>query len=39
MKLEIILNNLKGIANERNIGGYDDDIYMMKYNEIKIVKM
>ena len=37
--MSLILNNLKGIANERNIGGYDDDIYMMKYNEIKIVKM
>lgn len=37
--MSLILNNLKGIANEKNIGGYDDDIYMMKYNEIKIVKM
>ena len=37
--MKLILNNLKGLANDRNIGAYDDGIYMMKYNEIKIVKM
>lgn len=35
--MKLILNNLKGIANEKNIGAYEDDIYMMKYNEVKIV--
>lgn len=37
--MQLILNNLKGIANEKHIGYYDDGIYMMKYNEVKIVKM
>ncbi|MCH5278300.1 MAG: ATP-grasp domain-containing protein [Christensenellaceae bacterium] len=34
----LILNNLNGVANEKNIGAYDEGIYMMKYNEVKIVK-
>ncbi|MBE6834734.1 MAG: ATP-grasp domain-containing protein [Ruminococcaceae bacterium] len=37
--IQLILNNLKGIANKKNIGSYEDGIYMMKYNEVKIVKM
>lgn len=37
--MKLILNNLQGIVNEKNIGAYDDGIYMMKYNEVKIVKM
>ena len=36
--MTMILNNLRGVANERRIGAYDDGIYMMKYNEIKIRK-
>ena len=36
--MKLILNNLKGSINEKNIGSYDDGIYMMKYNEIKIAK-
>ena len=36
--MELILNNLKGVANKKNIGAYDEGIYMMKYNEVKIVK-
>ncbi len=36
--ISLILNNLLGKANERNIGNYDSDIYMMKYNEIMIRK-
>ena len=36
--MSLILNNLSGKANERNIGNYDSDIYMMKYNEIMIRK-
>ena len=35
----LILNNLKGIVNTKNIGRYDDGIYMMKYNEVKIIQM
>ena len=34
----LILNNLKGLANEKNIGIYDEDVLMMKYNEVKIRK-
>lgn len=37
--MQLILNNLKGIANEKHIGYYEDGIYMMKYNEIKILKV
>lgn len=36
--MKLILNNLRGIANEKSIGAYDEGIYMMKYNEIKIRK-
>jgi carbamoyl-phosphate synthase large subunit len=34
--MELIKNNLMGITNEKHIGAYDEDIYMMKYNEIAI---
>ncbi len=37
--IKLILNNLKGDANEKKIGAYDEGIYMMKYNEVKIMKM
>lgn len=37
--MKLILNNLQGIVNEKTIGAYEDGIYMMKYNEVKIVKM
>lgn len=36
--MKLILNNLKGTINKRTIGGYDEGIYMMKYNEVKIIK-
>lgn len=36
--MTLILNNLRGIANEKNIGAYDDGVYMMKYNEIMVKK-
>ncbi|MFQ6819641.1 MAG: ATP-grasp domain-containing protein [Blautia sp.] len=35
--MKLILNNLQGRANEKCIGDYDEGIYMMKYNEVKIV--
>lgn len=34
--MTLILNNLAGTANERMIGQYEDNVYMMKYNEISI---
>ena len=37
--MKLILNNLNGKANEKNIGAYEEGIYMMKYSEVKIVKM
>ena len=36
--MKLILNNLQGRANEKHIGDYDEGIYMMKYNEVKILK-
>jgi carbamoyl-phosphate synthase large subunit len=35
--MKLILNNLNGIVNEKNIGAYDEGSYMMKYNEVKII--
>ena len=35
--MKLILENLKGNANAKNIGNYEEGIYMMKYNEVKIV--
>ena len=34
--MQLILNNLQGKINPKNIGAYDEGIYMMKYNEIMI---
>ena len=36
--MSLIINNLSGRINDRHIGGYEDGVCMMKYNEIKIVK-
>ena len=36
--MALILNNLAGKANEKRIGSYESNIYMMKYNEISIMK-
>lgn len=36
--MTLILNNLNGKANEKNVGVYDDGVYMMKYNEIMVKK-
>jgi carbamoyl-phosphate synthase large subunit len=37
--MKLILINLQGKVNEKKIGAYEEGIYMMKYNEVKIVKM
>lgn len=34
--MSLILNNLLGKSNVKNIGNYDENVYMMKYNEIAI---
>ena len=36
--IELIINNLRGIANKPNIGNYDEGIYMMKFNEIRLAR-
>ena len=36
--MKLIFNNLQGKANEKNIGAYEEGIYMMKYNELAIRK-
>ena len=35
--MTLIKNNLLGKANQKNIGSYKEGIYMMKYNEVKII--
>ena len=35
----LILNNLNGVVNKKKIGAFDEGVYMMKYNEVKIRKM
>jgi len=34
----LIINNIQGKVNKDVIGEYDEDIYMMKFNEVKILK-
>lgn len=34
----LIINSMQGKENTVEIGNYEEDIYMMKYNEIKIIK-
>lgn len=34
--IKLILNNLRGVVNQKNIGSYNEGIYMMKYNEVCI---
>ena len=37
--MKMIRSNLQGIANEKHIGEYEEGVYMMKYNEVKIKKI
>ena len=34
----MIINNLEGKTNNEQIGNYDENVYMMKYNEVKILR-
>ncbi|HOA81078.1 MAG TPA: hypothetical protein PKK61_08470, partial [Defluviitaleaceae bacterium] len=34
---KMIINNICGKVNKRERGNYDEGIYMMKYNEIKVI--
>ncbi len=35
---KLIINNIIGKANEDIIGQYEKDVYMMKYNEVKMIR-
>lgn len=35
---KLIINSMNGIVNKNLVGDYNEDIYMMKYNEVKIIK-
>ena len=37
--MKLIINNLNGKSNENQIGLYDENVYMMKYNEVAIKRM
>ena len=34
--MKFIIENLNGRATQRNIGAYEDGVYMMKYNEVMV---
>lgn len=36
--MRLILENLQGSINEKQVGSYEEGIYMMKYNEVKIIR-
>lgn len=36
--MKLIVNNLQGIANEKQIGQYDDNVIMMKYSEVIVIR-
>lgn len=36
--MKLILNNLHGLENEKTIGYYEEGIYMMKYNEVTVLR-
>ena len=35
---KMIINNIKGNSNDQIIGKYEEEIHMMKYNEVKIMR-
>lgn len=35
---KMIINNINGVRNKNIIGQYESDIYMMKFNDIKIIR-
>ncbi|MBP3531069.1 MAG: ATP-grasp domain-containing protein [Thermoguttaceae bacterium] len=37
--MALIKNNLNGQTNAPAIGGYEDGVYMMKYNELRVMKL
>lgn len=37
--MKMIVRNMEGLSNKKNIGNYDEDICMMKYSEIEIKQL
>ena len=37
--MQMILNNLNGVANEKQIGAYEEGTYLMKYNEVMVTRL
>ena len=37
--MRLMKNNLAGAANKKNIGAYEEGVYMMKYNELMVKKI
>ena len=37
--MKMIVENLRGKVNDKKVGNYEEGIYMMKYNEVKIVRL
>lgn len=37
--MKLIENNIHGITNKKNIGAYEEGVYMMKYNEVMVKKL
>lgn len=36
--MKLILENLRGNANDKSVGSYEEGVYMMKHNEVKVLK-
>lgn len=36
--MSMIINNINGVVNKKQIGCYEENVYMMKYNEVTIKK-
>lgn len=37
--MKLIINNLKQLCNQKMIGLYDENVYMMKYNEVRVARI
>ena len=37
--MKMILNNLNGVANEKQRGAYEEGVYLMKYNEVMVARL
>lgn len=37
--MKLIMQNLTGMPNRKHVGSYDEGLYMMKYNELRVQKL